>query len=611
MLPLEIPPAKQVERIAKGLIQRPASRHADALFDALEALHPQPVILIARLRHLSKNEQWDTLIALAEERLETVTLASERQVVLGLLIDGLLERDVPATDDRLADAERAFGHVQTELRERGTSAAVERRLARITDALLPADLQRGRGTPTNPAGDVWRGFTRFAKATGRLFGGREASIPHNAAVLASAPELLAPGRVEQVLAGDARLDAEFAQATRHLEGTEAGAVALALGLGGLYSWSQIDDSVLDALLAASPGASDSLWGLQELAETTAAKAGAMTRLSGYVAEQQVALDLTRQGHEVEFPATPNQPGYDLLVDGQPVQVKCTLDADYALEHFERYPDIPLIVNAELAEKLGDHPMVYVDEHLSHAQVAEATTESLDALADFANADDLLPIPFISVVFAGVRNYGDLKAGRIDGDAYLKRVGVDAAYRTVGGTIGATIGGALGSIFPGPGTVLGASFGALIGSMAGGTGVDAVNHAARCDARDVVVHALGEFADWLTVTLLGPRRGRIEERHRRLVEWAAKADRIGFAPATTAHFVAASREAVGRAQALEAWMHARSTGDFDRAHAGWIALRDAGRFIHPELKPRLAVVTRALDAYAATSDAIRDGVLVPV
>lgn len=336
----------------------------------------------------------------------------------------------------------------------------------------------------------------------------------------------------------------------------------------------------------------------------------MTRLAGYVAEQQVALDLTRQGHEVEFPATPNQPGYDLLVDGEPVQVKCTLDVDYALEHFERYPDIPLIVNAELAQQLGDHPLVYVDEHLSHAEVADATAESLEALADFATADDLLPIPFISVVFAGVRNYGDLKAGRIDGDAYFKRVGVDAAYRTVGGTIGATIGGALGSIFPGPGTILGASFGGLIGSLAGGTGVDAVNHAARCDARDRVVEALGAFADWVTATLIGPRRARIEARHRRIVEWAAKADRIGFAPASTAHLVAASREAVGRAQTLEAWMRARSTGDFDRAHAGWIALRDAGRFIHPELKPRLAVVTQALDAYAGTSDAVRDGALVP-
>ncbi|MFX4385257.1 glycine zipper family protein, partial [Acinetobacter baumannii] len=77
-------------------------------------------------------------------------------------------------------------------------------------------------------------------------------------------------------------------------------------------------------------------------------------------------------------------GYDLIVDGTPMQVKCSMDADYVLSHFDKYPDIPVIVNSELAEQLGNHPMVLVDTTLSYEAVQETTGVGLEQVSDFAD-----------------------------------------------------------------------------------------------------------------------------------------------------------------------------------------------------------------------------------
>ena len=82
-------------------------------------------------------------------------------------------------------------------------------------------------------------------------------------------------------------------------------------------------------------------------------AGAENHLRGYVAEQIVATRLEEQGHQVELPDAANNAGFDLIVDGTPCQVKCLGDVQGLIEHFERYPAIPVYVNAELADAIRD------------------------------------------------------------------------------------------------------------------------------------------------------------------------------------------------------------------------------------------------------------------
>ncbi|MGO6984298.1 hypothetical protein [Rhizobium leguminosarum] len=71
--------------------------------------------------------------------------------------------------------------------------------------------------------------------------------------------------------------------------------------------------------------------------TSAAAAGASNNLRGYVSEQLVAARLAEIGHVVSFPGTSNNPGFDLLVDGVPFQVKCLQSVHGLREHFGKYP----------------------------------------------------------------------------------------------------------------------------------------------------------------------------------------------------------------------------------------------------------------------------------
>ncbi|MFC3615057.1 hypothetical protein ACFORG_14915 [Lutimaribacter marinistellae] len=81
--------------------------------------------------------------------------------------------------------------------------------------------------------------------------------------------------------------------------------------------------------------------------------GANYALRGYVAERLVLDWLVAEGHDVALAETSSTPGFDLIVDGNPVQVKCGTELSNLEEHFARYPDIPVIANEELAAKAAD------------------------------------------------------------------------------------------------------------------------------------------------------------------------------------------------------------------------------------------------------------------
>lgn len=602
---------EQIETLATSLEKRGLTTPSRKLYYRLVELNGSSAVTLSWLRHLTNAEAWSEVIDTAETALGAETERSVRSQIYMLLVDGLLERR-EADEPKQSDAERAL-HTLFAVRSEGLwGEDFGTLLDRSTEDVLPCDLKAGRGEPTNLLADAYRGLSRLGKWLGKALGGRDAQVPYSEGVVNSAPAMLVPAAVEKFLSSSKKHGEEFHQAVAAKgEDAEAAAVAGTLSVGGFWTLAQIDDTVLKAMTFSSAGNPDSFWRLREIARGYEDSQGAITRLSGYVAEQQVAVDLTREGHVVEFPEGPTEPGWDLLVDGHPVQVKCSMDLDYVLDHFERYPEIPVVVNTELAQQLGDHPMVWVDQGLSHAEVASTTEESVDALADFADADDLIPIPIVSVAFAAVRNFGDLRAGQIDEGTFAQRVGVDVAARTVGGGAGSLVGGAVGSFLGPVGTVVGASIGGFIGSIAGGTGADAVNRDAVCDARDAVVSNLGQFAAWFRSMLLRPRIAFLQERHDTMASWALDASSNGWAPACVATFYSASTEMLARAKGIDSWIAERESGDdFARAHAGWVALREAGGFFHPELKTRLAAVQEAMRAYCTVTNPAPKGAPSP-
>ena len=190
----------------------------------------------------------------------------------------------------------------------------------------------------------------------------------------------------------------------------------------------------------------------------------IARLQGYVAERMVAQHMAAAGYDVSFPETSNQAGYDLIIDGQPFQVKCTESADYVREHLERYPDTPVIVNSELAEEFAGVPGVYVDPGLSASEVTALTEQ---AIADGSEVLDF-ELPWIALAVSAAVEIRDLYRSRTGLTNSAINIATDTAGRTTLGTLGAKAGGVIGAVIFGPaGTVVGSLGGAIAGGIGGG------------------------------------------------------------------------------------------------------------------------------------------------
>lgn len=179
-----------------------------------------------------------------------------------------------------------------------------------------------------------------------------------------------------------------------------------------------------------------------------AQLGAISNLKGYVAEQVVASQLVQQGHIVEFPATSNEPGWDLMVDGVKFQVKNAADLSLLQHHFERY-DYPVLANAEVADMLaeaqekGQLPdwanQVHFVEGYSQEGVHQVTENTLDA------GDALLhpQVPTFAVVLSALHEWQRYSAGQTTASQALQEVIVNGTVRAglavAGNFAGVTIG----------------------------------------------------------------------------------------------------------------------------------------------------------------------------
>lgn len=174
--------------------------------------------------------------------------------------------------------------------------------------------------------------------------------------------------------------------------------------------------------------------------------GSISNLKGYVAEQVVAMQLTLQGHDVQFPGTSNEKGWDLLVDGEKFQVKSLDDVNGVQAHFGNY-DYPVIANSELSEILPEElaDRVYFVEGFSDSTVTGITEESLQYGSDAMEPDVPLFAIGVSSAFA-LRDYSD---GRIRGDQAIEQIILDGGARAGLATIGGFIGSGVGLLFYGP------------------------------------------------------------------------------------------------------------------------------------------------------------------
>ena len=227
----------------------------------------------------------------------------------------------------------------------------------------------------------------------------------------------------------------------------ATAAVAALTLGDIaYSAAAIDATVIKAADFARVDVLDNPLAfadyfarkIQELSPVGIA--GATSNVKGYVAEQFVAAELVAKGHQVEFPAKPNEPGWDLLVDGEKFQVECLDEIGGLKSHFGTY-DYPVLANAELADKIPSEwaDKVFFVEGYSEELIRHVTHSSIAAGANVLNP----AVPVFALGVSAIRNLMSYNAGKVSGTQAVEQVVLDGSARmglaVAGGYLGTGIG----------------------------------------------------------------------------------------------------------------------------------------------------------------------------
>ncbi|GAB6180161.1 hypothetical protein JCM14036_14800 [Desulfotomaculum defluvii] len=193
--------------------------------------------------------------------------------------------------------------------------------------------------------------------------------------------------------------------------------------------------------------------------------GWMNRLEGYVTEQYAFDVLTKLGHDVKLPSDSNQEGWDLLVDGQPWQVKGGTDPGKITEHFEKHPDIPIITSSDLKQHFPDNEMVVGYDELDPALLENATVQSLEGINGL-NDTMGLGIPVITLAVSSFKEFNLLIDDKTELMDSFKNVALDVAGTGGGGFVGAQVGATAGAIAGPPGALIGGFLGGLAGAVAG-------------------------------------------------------------------------------------------------------------------------------------------------
>ncbi len=201
------------------------------------------------------------------------------------------------------------------------------------------------------------------------------------------------------------------------------------------------------------------------------------KYKGYTGEEQVFDKLAGEGHEIEIPTSGTQPGYDVLVDGKPYNVKVTDNPSYIQKHLENHPDIDVIANKEMAAAFGDDPRVLVDETLSVQEAFHLTNDTMEAIDSMGDLLD--QVPYISLAINSARHGYRLYKGDIDWKTAAEHAAVDTTATGAGGFVGGKLGLTLGLmlapatggmsavILPATATLIGTLAGVFTGKAGGG------------------------------------------------------------------------------------------------------------------------------------------------
>ncbi len=259
----------------------------------------------------------------------------------------------------------------------------------------------------------------------------------------------------------------------------------------IHNLMSIDEHVYTAMSSLAGQQIDSIsdlskhlssWESAEIGESL--PEGALNKLMGHLSEPIVAQHMEDLGINVKMPDVSNQDGYDLIMnDNYFVNVKTVADASSLSDHFQEYPEIPVIIPSDIAGfsgeainlsvsnsidtlehaiRTGEQRIVLTDDFLSHSDMLSHTERVSDALLGNVDA---FGIPVITVLCSGSREILLLWNKKTDWKNAVKNAGSDIIGTGGGLAAGGSLGALMGTfILPGIGTVVGTFFGGATGSV---------------------------------------------------------------------------------------------------------------------------------------------------
>jgi hypothetical protein len=232
--------------------------------------------------------------------------------------------------------------------------------------------------------------------------------------------------------------------------------------------------------------------------------GWFERLTGYVAEQKAAAYFEAMGKHVEFAHVANQPVWDMLVDGHPVQIKQGLAG--AKDFIAHHPGFDVFTGTDVAAAIKD-PAVHGLEVLNKDGIHAAADNALDNIDGAVSPG--FHVPFFTLAFSSWREAKLLWNEKTTFDRAIAHVGLDVAAVGAGAWAGAKA-GAIGLGLLGPvGGAVGGFFGAIVGAVGGKMVSTKVRHARFNAAKDDYNIAVAQAESSV--------KGEISESQRRVKE----------------------------------------------------------------------------------------------
>ena len=343
---------------------------------------------------------------------------------------------------------------------------------------------------------VWEMYARRTSPVGRVQAGRALRVANSLDL----PSMAVSEGVLSNLATNATQDAPGGtrrDSTRERVG-DAAVPAVLTGAAIGWDWMTPDEHVLDAIgqwTHEDLTNGFDLWRTLEDNQYKLSSSWFEIKLRGHVAEQNVYDQLGGwAGDRLGIPEASNNPDTDLTFDGLGINVKVGADSSTIAEHLRVHPDIPVMVNEDMAnlpdeaihldlsqpfdpDVLAGHSIIVADG-LSLSGIQDQMADAIGphlASYDWSDwldqAGDVLPIPVlgsaIRVVRSGIRE-GRLAAEHGDSNRAIKNVATDVAIVgggvAIGGVIGAAIDVALLGSSLGLFTMAGSALGGYLGNQ---------------------------------------------------------------------------------------------------------------------------------------------------